>query len=73
MLIRGMLLTTFFITIVAEFVDSIKKWIVSWKKPSQEHLTDLNFAQLCQNSQFVAELNTIYDLSIESGHIWLDG
>ena len=68
-----MLLSTFTITVVAEFVDLVKKWIAAWYQTSKKLLTDLNFDQLCEKSQFKEKLNTVYDLRIEPGHIFLDG
>ena len=73
MLIRGMLLATTFITLVAQFVDIIYRYIASWSQPSEDHLPDLDIDKLCRNSPFEEELNTVYDLRIESGHIFING
>ena len=72
MLDRGLLLTTSIITLVAEFVDLIYKWIASWSQTSQDNLPDLDIEKLCRNSPFEEKLNTVYNLRIESGHIFIN-
>ena len=73
MLIRGLILCTSTITVIAQLVDFMKKWIASWYQRSEKLLTDLNIQKVCENSQFKEELNTVYDLRVTPGHIFVDG
>ena len=72
MLIRGLLLATSVITLIAQIVDFIYRWIALWSQASQDHLPDLDIEKLCQNSPFEEELNTVYDLRIEAGHVFIN-